>query len=127
MQLVIGIVIGAIILYVLKDKLPGAKQASESSKQELNTLYAENEKFSKQNKELQRQVEDLTAEVNKLRRKSKDADADHDDLEDERDKAKRDLRDLRIQYDTLSSKLKEYENALAAKEAEIVELKNKIG
>lgn len=127
MQLIIGIVVGAVVIYLLKDRLPGAGKEVESCKKELNTLYAENEKFSKQNKELQRQVEDLTTEVNKLRRKSKDADADHDDLEDERDKAKRDLRNLRIQYDAMSSKLKEYENALSAKEAEIVELKNKIG
>lgn len=120
-----GIVIGGIAGIALKDKLIGTNEKNGSKQSELDSLYAENEKFSRRNKELERQVEDLLAELSKVRKKAKDADDDHDNLEDELDKAKRELKNIRIQNDELSRKLKEYKSACEAQEAEITLLKQK--
>ena len=106
------------ITEAVKEPLPTQK--------ELDSLYAENEKFSKRNKDLERQVEDLLAELNKVRRQAKANDDSTDDLQDELDKAKRELKNIRLQNDDLARKLKEYKSAVEAQEAEISMLKQKI-
>ena len=125
-------VVGAFILggaagVVAKDKLLGNNQNSEAMKNELNSLYAENEKFSKRNKELERQVEDLLSELNRVRRQAKSNDDSTDNLEDELDKAKRELKNLRLKTDELARKVKAYKISHESLEAEIVVLKNKLG
>ena len=125
-------VIGAFLLggaagAVAKDKIFGNTQNNDAKKNELDSLYAENEKFSKRNKELERQVEDLLAELNKVRKQAKANDENSDDLEDELDKVKRELKNTRLQNDELARKVKEYKLACEAQEAEIEMLKQKIG
>ena len=78
LELLGGIVIGGVAGITLKDKLLGAQGQNKNKQQELNSLYAENEKFSKRNKELELQVEDLLSELNKVRKKAQNADDDHD-------------------------------------------------
>lgn len=126
-ELLSGIVIGGVAGATLKDKFIGANTQNNKIQNELNTLYAENEKFSKRNKELERQVEDLLSELNKVRKKVNDIDNDHDDLEDELDRAKKELKSFRIQNDELARKVKEYKSTCEAQEAEITMLKEKKG
>ena len=126
MELVGGLVIGAIAGVTLKDKIVGEDKKVASKQRELDSLYAENEKLSKRNKEMERQVEDLLSELNKLRKKSADVDDDKDDLEDDLDKAKSDLKNIKSQNDELARKLKEYKVACEAQEAEIASLKQKL-
>ena len=66
-ELLGGIIIGGVAGAALKDKISGNGAQKEDKQKELNALYTENEKFSKRNKELERQVEDLLAELNKIR------------------------------------------------------------
>lgn len=122
-QLLSGMVIGGVAGVMLKDKILGESAKEEAKQRELNNLYAENEKFSKRNKELQRQVEDLMSELNKARRKAKESDDDQDNLEDELERAKRELKNLRFQNDDLTRKVKELKIACEAQELEIQSLK----
>lgn len=126
-ELLGGFVAGGVAGVALKDKLLGGNTQNQNLQREIDTLCAENEKFSKRNKELERQVEDLLSELNKVRRKAKDADNSQDDLQDELDKAKRELKNVRLQNDDLARKLKEYKSACEAQEAEISILKAKQG
>lgn len=126
-ELLGGIIIGGVAGAALKDKISGNGAQKEDKQKELNALYTENEKFSKRNKELERQVEDLLAELNKIRKKAKESDEDHDDLEDELDKVKRELKKIRFQNDELTRKVKEYKVTCEAQEAEILMLKEKLG
>lgn len=126
-ELIGGIIVGGVAGVALKDKLVGANVQKDSKQKEFESLYAENEKFSKRNKELERQVEDLLSELNKVRKKAKDSDDDQDDLQDELDRAKREVKNIRLQNDELARKVKEYKAACEAQEAEISMLKQKIG
>ncbi len=126
-ELLGGIIIGGVAGVTLKDKISGNGAQNEDKQKELNTLYTENEKFSKRNKELERQVEDLLAELNKIRKQAKESDEEHDDLEDELDKVKRELKHVRFQNDELTRKVKEYKVACEAQETEILMLKEKLG
>lgn len=122
-----GLAAGGVAGVVLKDKLLGGNTQNKNLQKEIDSLYAENEKFSKRNKELERQVEDLLSELSKVRRKAKDADNSQDDLQDELDKAKRELKSILLQNDDLARKLKEYKSVCEAQEAEISMLKTKLG
>lgn len=126
-ELIGGIIVGGVAGVALKDKLVGANTQIDNKQKELDSLYTENEKISKRNKDLERQVEDLLAELNKVRKKAKESDDDQDDLQDELDKAKRELKNTRLQNDELARKVKEYKAACEAQEAEISMLKQKIG
>ena len=84
-------IVGGVAGMVAKDKLFANSKHETQRQQELNTLYAENEKLTRRNKELERQSEDLLSELNKVRRQAKSNDDSKDDLEDELDKAKREL------------------------------------
>ena len=88
-ELVGGVAIGVIGM-IAKDKLigNGKEQKLEAMQRELNTVYQENEKFRRRNKEMERQIEDLLAENQKVRKQFKDKDDDQDDLADELQKAK---------------------------------------
>ena len=70
-ELIGGLVIGGVAGVALKDKILGDNNQNNNKQREIDSLYAENEKFSKRNKELERQVEDLLAELNKVRRQAK--------------------------------------------------------
>ena len=126
-ELLGGIVVGGVVGVALKDKIFGESASAVNKQKEINTLYAENEKFSRRNKELERQVEDLLAELNKVRRQEKDNDDDQNDLEDALAHAKRELKNIRAQNDELARKIKEYKTTCEAQEAEISLLKDKIG
>ena len=126
-ELLGGIVVGGVAGVALKDKIFGESASAVNKQKEINTLYAENEKFSRRNKELERQVEDLLAELNKLRRQAKDNDDDQNYLEDELAHAKRELKNIRAQNDELARKIKEYKTTCETQEAEISLLKDKIG
>ena len=116
---------GGVVGIVAKDKIVDANKTNGKQK-ELDTLYAENEKFRSRNKELERQVEDLLSDLNKVRKQAKTNDENKDDLEDELDKAKRELKNARLQNDELARKVKEYQTACESLEAEIANLKNKL-
>lgn len=124
-------IIGAFVLggaagAYAKDKLFGGQEQKNSKQQEIDSLYSENEKFSKRNKELERQVEDLLAELSKIRKQAKNSDDEHDDLEDDLQKAKNEVKKARQQYDEMALKLQEYKRACESQEAEISMLKEKI-
>ena len=55
-ELLGGIIVGGVVGATLKDKISSNGAQKEDKQKELNTLYTENEKFSKRNKELERQV-----------------------------------------------------------------------
>ena len=126
-ELLGGIVIGSVVAFTLKEKILGTQDQNTNKQQELNNLYEENEKFSRRNKELERQVEDLLSELNKVRKKAQIADDDHDDLQDELDRAKKDLKSVRLQNDELARKVREYKATCESQEAEISLLKEKLG
>lgn len=126
-ELLGGIVIGGVAGVALKEKLLGTQDLNTNKQQELNSLFAENEKFSKRNKELERQVEDLLSELNKVRKKAQNADDDHDDIQDELDRAKKDLKSVRMLNDELARKIREYKATCESQEAEISLLKEKLG
>lgn len=125
-ELIGGIIVGGVAGVALKDKIMGANSQIDNKQKELDSLYAENEKLSKRNKDLERQVEDLLSELNKVRKKAKESNDDQDDLQDELDKVKRELKNARLQNDELARKVKEYKTACEAQEAEIAMLKSKI-
>lgn len=125
-ELLGGIVIGSVVAFTLKEKIFGTQDQNTNKQQELNNLYEENEKFSRRNKELERQVEDLLSELNKVRKKAQIADDDHDDLQDELDRAKKDLKSVRLQNDVVR-KVREYKAICESQEAEISLLKEKLG
>ena len=112
-ELVGGIVLGGVAGVVLKDKLMGSNASKDNKQRELDSLYAENEKYSKRNKDLERQVEDLLSELNKI--------------QDELDKVNRELKNARLQNEELVRKIKDYKFACDAQEAEISMLKQKLG
>lgn len=126
-ELLVGLIVGGAVGVVLKDKISGNSAQNKAKQRELASVYAENEKFGKRNKELECQVEDLLAELNKIRRKAKESDKDQDDLEGELDRAKRELKSIRLQNDELTHKVKEYKVACEAQAAEISMLKEKLG
>ena len=125
-ELIGGIVIGGVAGVALKDKIVGNSSQNDTKQRELETLYAENEKFRQRNKEAERQVEDLMVELDRIRKKAKENN-EEEDLEDELDKAKFELKSLRQQNDELARKVKEYKDACEAQAAQISLLKEKIG
>ena len=127
LELLGGIVIGGVAGVALKEKLLGTQNQNTNKQQELNSLFAENEKFSRRNKELERQVEDLLSELNKVRKKAQNADDDHDDIQDELDRTKKELKSIRMQNEELARKVREYKTTCESQEAEISLLKEKIG
>ena len=126
-EFVLGAVVGVAGGAYAKDKLFGDSQEKQDLKREMNSLYAENEKFHKKNKEMERQIEDLLAEKQKLRRQYKAKDDDQDDLEDSLADAQKEIKKLRLQNDELSHKMREYKAACEHYELEIARLKDNIG
>ena len=126
-ELIGGLVIGGVAGVALKDKIVGNSSQNDTKHRELETLYAENEKFRQRNKEAERQVEDLMVELERIRKKAKENNEEQEDLEDELDKAKFELKSLRQQNDELARKVKEYKDACEAQAAQISLLKEKIG
>ena len=124
-ELISGLVIGGVAGVALKDKIVGNSSQNDTKQRELETLYAENEKFRQRNKEAERQVEDLMIELDRIRKKAKENDEEQENLEDELDKAK--LESLRQQNDELARKVKEYKDACEVQAAQISLLKEKIG
>ena len=70
-ELIGGLVIGGVAGVALKDKIVGNSSQYDNKQRELETLYAENEKFRQRNKEAERQVEDLMVELDRIRKKQK--------------------------------------------------------
>ena len=126
-ELIGGLVVGGIAGVALKDKIVCNSSKNDAKQRELDTLYAENEKFRKRNKDAERQIEDLLSELEKVRRKAKENDDEQDDLEDELNKAKHELKSLRQQNDDLARKVKEYKDACEAQAAQISLMKEKMG
>ena len=127
LELLGGIVIGGVAGVTLKDKLLGTQEKNSAKQREIDSLYAENEKYSKRNKELERLVEDLLTELNRVRRKAQNADSEQDDIQDELDSAKKELKSIRLQNDELARKVREYKITCESQEAEIALLKEKLG
>lgn len=125
-ELISGIILGGVAGVILKDKLMGANSQNDPKQKEINSLYVENEKYIKRNKDLERQVEDLLSELNKVRKKATNAADDQDELQDELDKAKRELKNIYLENNELTRKLKEYKSTCDAQEAEIFMLKQKL-
>ncbi|TCO89470.1 hypothetical protein EV202_1205 [Bacteroides heparinolyticus] len=123
LAIISSFIIGGAIGITMKDKLFGSESQKEDKQREVDSLYAENEKFSKRNKEMKRQIEDLLSELNKVRKQAKIHDDENENLEDDLDKAKKELKDLRLQNEELVCKLKEYRTACEMQEIEITKLK----
>lgn len=114
---------------IVKDKyLVNTSGRQLNSKQkELDSLYAENEKFRKRNKEMERQIEDLLSENQKLKRSFKDNDDSIDDLKDSLSRSQREVNKLRLQNDELCRNIQEYKEACEHYKMEIENLKSKLG
>ena len=120
-----GVVVGAGAV-VAKDYLSGdANKTSNNQKNELEQLYAENEKLRNRVREAERRVEDLMAEKQKMSSKLREKDDDSDDLSDELEDIKRKNKKLQQQNDDLMRKVQEYKTACESYEMEIAQLKNK--
>lgn len=114
---------------IVKDKYLGntSEQQLNSKQKELDSLYAENDKFRKRNKEMERQIEDLLSENQKLKRSFKDNDDLMDDLKDSLSRSQKEVNKLRLQNDELCRNIQEYKEACEHYKMEIDNLKSKLG
>lgn len=114
---------------IVKDKYLGntSEQQLNSKQKELDSLYAENEKFRKRNKEMERQIEELLSENQKLKRSFKDNDDLMDDLKDSLSRSQKEVNKLRLQNDELCRNIQEYKEACEHYKMEIDNLKSKLG
>jgi len=73
-SLILGIGVGFVGGIVAKEKLLGnkTKEALSAKQQELDTIYSENEKYRKRNKEMERQIEYAEREHAALQEKAKE-------------------------------------------------------
>lgn len=128
-ELALGVALGAAGGYYVKGKLEGNsnEQMQAAKQRELDSIYAENEKLRKRNREMERQIEDLLAENKKLYKQSKDQDDNQDDLLDDLEDARKEVKRLSSQNDDLARKLQEYKIACNGYELEIERLKEKLG
>lgn len=95
------------------------------SKEELESLYTENEKLRQRSKDAERQNEDLLAELESLHRKMKSSGENQDDLQDDLEDANRKVRNLISENESLKLKVAEYQTACAYLEKEVASLKSK--
>jgi uncharacterized coiled-coil DUF342 family protein len=119
-----GVVVGAGAV-AAKDYLSGDAVKASNQKNELDQLYAENEKLRDRLRDADRKVEDLLAEKQKMSNKLREKDDDSDDLSDELDDAKRKIKKLQQQNDELMRKVQEFKTACESYEIEIAQLKSK--
>lgn len=127
-EFIVGAVVGVGGM-IAKDKYFGnaSEQQLNVKQKELDNLYAENEKFRKRNKEMERQIEDLLSENQKLRRNFKNSDDSMDNLRDNLSRAQREVNKLRLQNDELCRNIQEYKEACDHYKMEIENLKSKLG
>ena len=127
-EFIAGVVVGAGGM-IAKDKYFGnaSEQQINAKQKELDSLYAENEKFRKRNKEMERQIEDLLSENQRLKRGFKNADDSMDDLRDNLSRYQREVSKLRLQNDELCRNIQEYKEACDHYKTEIENLKSKLG
>lgn len=122
---VAGVVVGAGAV-AAKDYFSGeAAKTGINQKNELEQLYAENEKLRNRVRDAERRLEDLMAEKQKMSSKLREKDDDSDDLSDELEDVKRKNKKLQQQNDDLMRKVQEYKAACESYEMEITQLKNK--
>lgn len=91
-----------------KDKLLSDENQVKVSKQELKSLYSENEKLAKRKKELERIVEDLESDLEKEKRKGKSLDYEQDDLQEELEDTQTEIKRLKKANELLKEELEEY-------------------
>lgn len=127
-EFILGTVVGVGGM-IAKDKYLGntSGQQLNSKQKELESLYAENEKFRKRNKEMERQIEDLLSDNQKLKRSFKDNDDSIDDLKDSLSRSQKEVNKLRLQNDELCRNIQEYKEACEHYKMEIDNLKSKLG
>ena len=112
LSFVLGAGVGAAGTYLVNKSQN--QESANSSKEELESLYAENEKLRQRNKEAERQNEDLLAELEVLRRKMKSSGEDQDDLQDDLDDAIRKVKNLTSENEILKRKVAECQTACAS-------------
>lgn len=127
-EFILGTVVGVGGM-IAKDKYFGntSEQQLNVKQKELDTVYAENEKFRKRNKEMERQIEDLLIDNQKLRMNFKNSDDSMDDLRDNLSRSQKEVNKLRLQNDELCRKIQEYKEACDHYKMEIENLKWKLG
>lgn len=126
-EFIVGAVVGAGGV-IAKDKYFGnaSEQQINAKQKELDSLYAENEKFRKRNKEMERQIEDLLSDNQKLRRSFKNNNDSIDDLKDSLSRSQKEVNKLRLQNDELCRNIQEYKEACDHYKIEIENLKSKL-
>lgn len=126
-EFIVGAVVGAGGV-IAKDKYFGnaSEQKINAKQKELDSLYAENEKFRKRNKEMERQIEDLLSDNQKLRRSFKNNNDSIDDLKDSLSRSQKEVNKLRLQNDELCRNIQEYKEACDHYKIEIENLKSKL-
>lgn len=120
-----GAAVGTTAGVYIKNKLSGEGNKELSLKSQLDEIYLENERFSKRNKEMEREIENLQFENKKLKKSLDEKYDDKDDLESEVNTIKRKVNLLQSQNDNLLLELKEYKTACEGYELEIDRLTNK--
>ena len=71
-----------------------SQQTKAALKQQIECLYAANEKLRNRNEQAEQQIKNLLAEDAQVRKQSKSIDNDRDDLQDELDSAKAKVKKL---------------------------------
>lgn len=119
LEVIGGLVLGVAIM-LAKDKfmLNDKKQKDASNKKEHDELYAENEKFRRRNKEMERQIEDLLADIRRLHRQSNDKNNEQDEVRSELLSKDNEIKKLRVQNNDLLRIVDEYKKAYQVYELE---------
>ncbi len=121
-ELLGGIVAGAIAAYFAKEKLVDEPKQKDMAYQ-VDQLTNENNQLRDECKRLNREVEDLLAQRKSIRQESQDFEDEKDDLEDQLGSSRATIKQLQYENEELTRKLKEMTMAYESQSAEITKLK----
>lgn len=121
-ELLGGIVAGAIAAYFTKEKLVDEPKQKDMAYQ-VDQLTNENNQLRDECKRLNREVEDLLAQRKSIRQESQDFEDEKDDLEDQLGSSRATIKQLQYENEELTRKLKEMTMAYESQSAEITKLK----
>lgn len=121
-ELLGGIVAGAIAAYFAKEKLVDEPKQKDMAYQ-VDQLTNENNQLRDECKRLNREVEDLFAQRKSIRQESQDFEDEKDDLEDQLGSSRATIKQLQYENEELTRKLKEMTMAYESQSAEITKLK----
>ncbi len=126
-EFILGAAVGAGAM-IAKDTIGGNNELQKQAiyqKQQMDELFAENEKLRNRNRDAESRIEDLANELQKAKAQFKDKDNNAYELEDDLADAKLKIKKLTQQNDELLRRVQEYKQACESYENEIAQLKNR--